>query len=97
MSKGGYVYILSNRPSGTLYIGVTNDLIRRVFEHREGVIEGFTKTYELKQLIYYERYDDIRLAIQRERTMKHWPRAWKVRLTNGFNREWVDSYPSLTS
>jgi putative endonuclease len=97
MSKGGYVYILSNRPNGTLYVGVTSDLIRRVFEHREGVIEGFSKTYGLKQLIYYEQYDDIGVAIQRERTMKHWPRAWKVRLINGFNREWVDLYPSLAT
>jgi putative endonuclease len=97
MSKGGYVYILSNRPNGTLYVGVTSDLIRRVFEHREGVIEGFSKTYGLKQLIYYEQYDDIGVAIQRERTMKHWPRARKVRLINGFNREWVDLYPSLTT
>ncbi len=96
MSKGGYIYILSNRPNGTLYLGVTNDLIRRVFEHREGVVKGFAKTHNLKRLVYYEAYDDIRLAIQREQTMKHWPRGWKVRLINGFNREWDDLYPSLT-
>jgi putative endonuclease len=97
MSKGGYVYILTNRPDGTLYIGVTNDLVRRVFEHREGVVKGFSKTYSLKRLVYYEAYDDIRLAIQREKTMKHWSRAWKVRLINGFNRQWDDLYPSITS
>jgi len=97
MSKGGYIYILTNRPNGTLYLGVTNDLTRRVFEHREGVVKGFSKTHSLKRLVYYEQYDDIRLAIQRERTMKHWPRAWKVRLINGFNRQWNDLYPSLTS
>jgi putative endonuclease len=97
MGKGGYIYVLSNRPNGTLYIGVTNDLVRRVFEHREGIVGGFSKTYGLKQLVYYEQYDDIRLAIQRERTMKHWPRAWKVRLINGFNRSWDDLYPALAA
>ncbi len=95
MSKGGYIYILSNKPNGILYVGVTNDLVRRVFGHREGVVKGFSKTYNLKRLVYYEQYDDIRLAIQREKTMKHWPREWKVRLINGFNREWDDLYPSL--
>jgi putative endonuclease len=97
MAKGGYVYILSDRPNGVLYIGVTNDLVRRVFEHRQGVVPGFSKTYRLKRLVYYEHYDDIRLAIQRERTMKHWPRAWKVRLINGFNCDWNDLYSSLTA
>jgi putative endonuclease len=97
MSKGGYVYILSNRPNGTLYIGVTSDLVHRVFQHREGVVKGFSKTYGLKRLVYYEAYDDISVAIQREKTMKHWPRAWKVRLINGFNREWDDLYPTIAS
>ena len=93
--SGGFVYILTNRRNGVLYIGVTNDLVRRVFEHREGVVKGFSKTHGLKLLVYYEQYDDIRLAIQREKTMKHWPRAWKVRVINGFNREWDDLYPTL--
>jgi putative endonuclease len=93
--SGGFIYILANRRDGILYVGVTNDLVRRVFEHREGVVKGFSKTYGLKRLVYYEQYDDIRVAIQRERTMKHWPRAWKVRLIKGFNREWDDLYPSL--
>ena len=89
------VYILASKTNGVLYIGVTNDLVRRVHEHREGVVNGFSKTHGLKLLVYYEQYDDIRLAIQREKTMKHWPRAWKVRLINGLNREWDDLYPSL--
>ena len=97
MGKGGYIYILTNRPNGTLYVGVTNDLVRRISEHREGAVKGFSKTYGIKRLVYFEAYDDIRLAIQREQIMKHWPRAWKVRLINGFNREWDDLYPSLTS
>ena len=68
---GGFVYLLTNRRDGVLYIGVTNNLVRRVFEHREGVVEGFSKTHGLKLLVYYEQYDDIRVAIQREKTMKH--------------------------
>ena len=87
---GGYVYIRSNRRDGTLYIGLTNDLVRRCYEHQNGLIAGFTKTHGLKRLVYFEAYDDIGIAIQREKTMKHWPRAWKVRLVNGANREWKD-------
>ena len=67
---GGYVYILANDSNGTLYIGVTNDLIRRVFEHREEVAEGFTKKYGVKRLVHFEQFDDIRTAIQREKTLK---------------------------
>jgi putative endonuclease len=93
--KGGWVYILSNRPDGTIYVGVTNDLLRRVFEHRGGFVKGFSKTYGLKRLVYYEQYDDVRLAIQREKAMKHWPRAWKVRLIHGMNPEWNDLYDSI--
>jgi putative endonuclease len=77
---GGWVYIMSNRQNGTLHVGVTSDLARRAWEHREGVADGFTKRYGLKRLVYAERHDDIRPAIQREKTVKHWPRAWKVRL-----------------
>jgi putative endonuclease len=68
--EGGWVYIMTNRPNGTLYVGVTGTL-RRIWEHREGVAEGFTKRYELKRLVYAERHEDIRAAIQREKTMKH--------------------------
>ena len=77
--KGGWVYILTNRANGILYVGVTNDLIRRVSEHRMGAVPGFTKRYGLKSLVYFETYDDIRGAIQREHNMKHWSRTWKVR------------------
>ena len=66
MEKGGWVYIMTNKPNGTLYVGVTNDLSRRVFEHREGAIGGFTKRYGLKRLVYFERHEDIGRAIQRE-------------------------------
>ena len=95
--KGGWVYIVTNRPDGTLYIGVTNDLERRATEHREGLVAGFTKRYGLKRLVYAERHDDIRTAIQREKTMKRWPRAWKVRLIHTDNPNWDDLYDRLSS
>ncbi len=71
----GSVYFMANRPNGTLYVGVTSDLIRRCYEHCNGLVDGFTKQYGLKSLVYFETYDDIRLALQREKTIKHWPRA----------------------
>ena len=89
---GGYVYILASAPNGILYVGVTNDLVRRVYEHRNGLIAGFTKKYSVKRLVYFERYDDIRTAIQRERNLKHWSRKWKVRLILKDNPEWNDLY-----
>jgi putative endonuclease len=92
---GGWVYIMSNRRNGTLYVGVASDLPRRVYQHREGTIKGFTKRLGLKILVYYEPYDDIRTAIQREKNMKHWPRAWKVRPIHGLNPEWKDFYDEL--
>jgi putative endonuclease len=91
----GWVYFMSNRPNGTLYAGVTDDLARRAWEHREGVIGGFTKRYGLKRLVYYERYDDIRDARQREQNLKHYPRAWKVRLILVNNPNWDDLYDRL--
>ena len=93
--QGGWVYIMTNLPNGTLYLGVTGDLLRRTFEHREGMIDGFTKRYGLKRLVYFERHDDIRAAIQREKTMKHWPRAWKVRLILGSSPRWRDLYDEI--
>jgi putative endonuclease len=93
--QGGWVYIVTSRPNGTLYIGVTSNLARRAWEHREGVAEGFTKRYGLKILVYAERHDDIRTAIQRERNLKHWSRAWKVRLILADNPDWNDLYDQL--
>jgi putative endonuclease len=95
VAMAGWVYIMTNRPNGTLYIGVTSDLARRAFEHREGVIDGFTKRYGLKRLVYAEQHEDISGAIQREKTMKHWPRAWKVRLILTLNPNWDDLYDQL--
>jgi putative endonuclease len=91
----GWVYFVTNKLDGTLYAGVTSDLARRAYEHKEGAVKGFTSRYGLKRLVYYEPFDDIRDAIQREKTIKHWPRAWKVRLIHGMNPEWDDLYDTL--
>jgi putative endonuclease len=93
--KGGWLYFMTNRRDGILYAGVTSNLPSRAFQHREGVIKGFTKRYALKRLVYYEYFDDIRDAIQREKTIKHWPRAWKVRLIHSMNPDWDDLYDTL--
>jgi putative endonuclease len=93
--KGGWFYFMTNGRDGILYAGVTNDLARRAYEHRQGLLSGFTKRYGLKMLVYCERYDDILFAIQREKTVKHWPRAWKVRLIHTANPEWKDLYDTL--
>ena len=93
--SGGWVYMMTNSPNGTLYTGVTRNLSRRGWEHREGLIEGFTRRYGLKRLVYTERYEDIRDAIQREKNVKHWPRRWKVRLILDHNPEWEDLYDTL--
>ena len=95
LRMGGWVYIMTNRRNGTLYTGVTNDLVRRVGEHREGVSSSFVRRYDLTSLVYFERHDDIRTAIQRETSLKRWPRAWKVRLLAAQNPDWHDLYPSL--
>ena len=92
---GGWVYILTNRPNGTLYIGVTNDLIRRVRKHREGTGSVFTRRYGLRRLVYAERHEDIRTAIQQETNMKRWPRARKVRTLEVTNQKWDDLYDGL--
>ena len=87
-----YVYIMTNEAK-TLYIGVTNDLLRRVREHREGIVPGFTRKYGVKRLVYYETYQDIRDAIHREKAMKEWRRDWKISLIEQSNPEWVDLHP----
>ena len=93
--RGGWVYIVTNRPNGTVYVGVTSDLARRVWEHRTGVADGFTKRYGLKRLVFAERHDDIRAALQREKNLKHWSRAWKVKLIREHNSDWADLYDQL--
>ena len=90
-----YVYILASQPRGTLYIGVTNDVVRRVYEHREGLVAGFTKQYGVKALVYYETHESVEQAIQREKTLKHWVRDWKVALIERENPHWEDIYDGL--
>jgi putative endonuclease len=92
---GYFVYILASRIGGTLYIGVTNDLIRRVFEHKSKFVRGFTKRYDVVRLVYYEQYDDIEQAILREKRLKNWNRAWKIRLIEEQNPNWIDLYPAI--
>lgn len=94
-SKSYAVYIVCDHPNGTLYIGVTNDLKRRVYEHKNGLIEGFTEKYGLDKLVYYEIYEDVEAAILREKRMKKWKRAWKVGLILKDNREWRDLYDEI--
>jgi putative endonuclease len=93
--RGGWVHIVTNWPNGTLYIGVTGNLARRIWEHREGIADGFTKKYGLKRLVWTERHEEIEKAIQREHTIKHSPRAWKVRLILAGNPGWNDPYDLL--
>jgi len=88
VNKECYTYILANKPGGTLYIGVTSDLLKRIWEHEVGVVDGFSKKYGCKTLIYYEQHDDITAAIVREKQLKKWNRAWKLRLINQHNPEW---------
>jgi len=93
--SGGWVYMVTNRTNGTLYTGVTNDIARRAWEHRMGAADGFTKRYGLKRLVFVEYHEDIRNAIQREKNMKHWPRAWKLGTIAAANPNWEDLYERL--
>ena len=90
-----YVYILASKKNGTLYTGVTNDLIRRIHEHKEGLVEGFTKKYAISRLVHYEGYSDIAEAIAREKCIKKWKRQWKVELIEESNSQWEDLYYGL--
>ena len=90
MKREYYVYILASRRNGTLYVGVTNDLARRVFQHQLGFHDGFTKKYKVHWLVYYETFDDIREAIQREKRLKKWNRSWKIALIEKENPTWED-------
>ena len=93
--RQGYVYFMTNKPHGVLYVGVTSDLARRAYEHREGFLPGFTRRYGLTQLVYYETFPMVVDAIQREKNIKHWPRAWKDNLIATINPDWRDLYAEL--
>jgi putative endonuclease len=92
-----WVYMLASRLGGTLYIGVTNNLARRVYEHRSGLVDGFTKDYAIHRLVYFEQHTDVEAAIRREKRLKKWNRAWKVRLIERFNPNWDDLFPQIAS
>jgi len=92
-ARSFYVYIVASRIGGTLYVGVTNDLVRRVAEHRLELVDGFTKKYGVHRLVYFEQFDDAENAIRREKRLKRWNRDWKIRLIEKFN--WDDLYPSI--
>lgn len=95
MESAYYVYVMANKRNGTIYIGVTNDLMRRVYEHREGLMKGFTKRYGLKMIVYYEVFGSITNAIQRETSLKRWPRRWKLDLIEQRNPQWRDLYEEI--
>ena len=92
-----YVYLLASDRNGTLYIGVRNDIVRRVFEHKSKVVPGFTKRYGVDKLVWFEVYDDPTSAITREKELKKWRREWKVRLIEEQNPQWIDLYPQISS
>ncbi len=94
--KSYYVYILANERNGTLYVGVTNNLVRRIYEHKEGLADGFTKKYNIKMLVYYEITESIESAIKREKNIKAWQRAWKLRIIEEMNPDWDDLYIKIT-
>jgi putative endonuclease len=92
-----YVYILASQVGGTLYVGVTNDLVRRVYEHRAKLAQGFTKKYDVSRLVHFEVFDDIENAIVREKRLKKWNRAWKIQMIEENNPDWSDLYPEIAS
>ena len=95
MDNQYYVYILAGKRNGTLYIGVTNNLIKRVYEHKNDLVEGFTQKYNVHQLVYFEQTSDIESAITREKQMKKWKRYWKIKLINKMNPTWSDLYGKI--
>jgi putative endonuclease len=90
MEKQYFVYLLASKPYGTLYVGVTSNLIHRIFQHKKGLVDGFTKKYEVHQLVYYEVHLDIREAILREKRIKKWNRQWKINLIEQNNPHWIN-------
>jgi putative endonuclease len=95
MLKQAYIYILASKRNGTLYIGVTSDLIKRIYEHKHDLVDGFTKRYRVHDLVYFEAHEDIQQAITREKQMKKWNRNWKLRLIEKTNPIWRDLYDEI--
>ncbi len=90
-----WLYFLASKPGSTLYLGVTNDLVRCVYEHREGLAESFTRRYGIKRLVYFETHETIAAALQREKNLKHWSREWKIDLIVASNPDWRDLYDEI--
>lgn len=90
-----YIYLITNKKNGTLYIGVTRDLKKRIWQHKNQIVNGFSKRYNLKRLVYYEIYDDYWIAAEREKCMKKWNRDWKITLIEKENPEWNDLYDCI--
>jgi putative endonuclease len=97
MEKPGYVYILADGPYGTLYVGVTSNLVQRVWQHREALADGHTKKHGIKQLVWFETHSEIYQAIVREKQIKKWNRAWKINLIQKLNPSWRDLYLDFTA
>lgn len=93
--KNGYVYILTNKRNGTLYTGVTSNIIQRIWQHKNHTLEGFTKKYDITKLVYFENHEDIQEAILREKQIKAWKRHWKLELIENENPKWNDLYNSI--
>ena len=93
--KAGFVYMMASQKNGTIYIGATSDLIKRVHEHREGLVDGFTKRHGCKVLVWFDAFDDLQEARRREVQMKEWKRPWKIKRIEERNLDWDDLYPSL--
>jgi putative endonuclease len=93
--KQFYVYILTNKEYGVFYIGITSNLPKRIWEHKEQTTEGFTRKYNIKTLVYYEQFNDAQTAITREKRLKRWSREWKINAINTFNPEWRDLYEEI--
>ena len=89
------VYLIASKPNGTLYIGVTSNLVQRIYQHREGLIEGFTKQYDVRMLVWYELHATMEFAIAKEKAMKEWKREWKIKRIHEKNPNWEDLYPSI--
>jgi len=97
MSEQFYTYILASKKNGTLYVGVTSDLVKRIYEHKNKLVDGFTKKYDVTNLVHYEVFDDPENAILREKRIKEWRRGWKIELIEKNNPEWMDLYEGIVS
>jgi putative endonuclease len=95
VNKQPVVYILASKRNGTLYIGVTSDLVKRIWEHKNNIVEGFTKRYNVHQLVWYEMHESMESAITREKRLKNWKRKWKLKLIESINPNWLDLYDKI--